>query len=48
MAGPSFVNDRAVPSMLENVMSVGATAPIAQTNIHMLTSYTNFGHWSLT
>ena len=32
-----------VPSMLDNVLSVGATAPVGQANFDQLASYTNFG-----
>lgn len=32
-----------IPSMLKNVLSVGATAPIGQMNFDTPTSYTNFG-----
>lgn len=32
-----------LPSMMKNVMSVGATGPLAQANFDALTSYSNFG-----
>ena len=40
LPGKDFI---ALPAMLDHVISVGATAPVAQQNFDALTTYTNFG-----